>query len=322
MATTRTITQLATPSEIAAALAELAQIRDEIETLIEGAGSAGKSAYEIAVDNGFVGTEADFAAQLTRPAPAFSGTSATSLAIANTSTRTFVTQAGIMFSIGQYVRAAATASTGTYMAGTVTAYSGTSLTIAVEESAGSGTFAAWALTPAAPRGTAGSPPSFTASSTTSRLITDDGDVAFTVPAGLTFAPGQYLRVSSTGSPLNYMAGVVKTYSGTTLTITILESGGSGTFAAWSIALSGAPGAQGEPGHFDYNLYGNEPKLKFNGTSWPARAAKLAAINAAQAAGGYAPYTGEFIYDSLRYNSAVPAPTDAVAGDRWRRRAQA
>src|SRR5258705_8698408 len=41
-----------------------------------------------------------------------------------------------------------------------------------------------------------------------------------------------------------MDGVVTTYSGTTLTVSVDKVGGSGTFADWNINLSGVPGSDG------------------------------------------------------------------------------
>ena len=80
----------------------------------------------------------------------YSATSTTSTAI-GTGSKTFVTQSGKNFTIGQSVRVANTTTPANYMDGQVTAYSGTSLTVNVTAVGGTGTLAAWtiSLTPGA-----------------------------------------------------------------------------------------------------------------------------------------------------------------------------
>lgn len=58
-----------------------------------------------------------------------------------------------------------------------------------------------------------------------------GAKVFTVAAGLPIVNGDFIRCWSTASPQNYVEGTV-TYAGTTLTITSIFTGGSGTFASW------------------------------------------------------------------------------------------
>jgi hypothetical protein len=75
----------------------------------------------------------------------YGGTSATSLLIANSVTKTFATQAGLAYQVGSYVRASSAANGANYMEGLVSAYAGTSLSIAVTAIGGAGTFADWAF---------------------------------------------------------------------------------------------------------------------------------------------------------------------------------
>lgn len=77
--------------------------------------------------------------------------------------------------------------------------------------------------------------STTGTSTTSITI-GTGDKTFTTQAGLGFVAGQSVNVASTANPANYMSGIVKSYSGTTLVVTVITVGGSGTIASWAIAL--------------------------------------------------------------------------------------
>lgn len=73
--------------------------------------------------------------------PNYGGTSTTSLAI-GTGAKSFVTQAGKSWTVGQVVVAS---NGGAYMKGTVTGYSGTALGVNVTSVVGSGTFASWTI---------------------------------------------------------------------------------------------------------------------------------------------------------------------------------
>lgn len=73
----------------------------------------------------------------------YGGASVTSLLIANLVTKTFATQAGLAYQVGNYMRASSAANGGNYMEGIVTAYVGTSLSISISSIGGSGTFADW-----------------------------------------------------------------------------------------------------------------------------------------------------------------------------------
>ena len=75
--------------------------------------------------------------------PAYGGTSATSLLIANSTTKTFTTQAGLAYQVGTYARASSAANGANFMEGLVSSYSATTLAIAVTKIGGSGTFADW-----------------------------------------------------------------------------------------------------------------------------------------------------------------------------------
>jgi hypothetical protein len=78
----------------------------------------------------------------------YGGTSATSLLIANSTTKVFTTQAGLAYQVGNYIRASSSASGTNYMEGLISGYSGTTLSLAVTAIGGSGTFADWVFQPA------------------------------------------------------------------------------------------------------------------------------------------------------------------------------
>jgi hypothetical protein len=111
----------------------------------------------------------------------------------------------------------------------------------------SGTFAAdlaagkWGLV--AQKGADGTaPPAYGGTSATSFAI-GTGSKAFTTQAGLAYSDGARVRASSAGSPGNWMEGVA-TYAGTTLTIAVDRTAGSGTFADWNFNIGGEPGDDG------------------------------------------------------------------------------
>jgi hypothetical protein len=83
-------------------------------------------------------------------------------------------------------------------------------------------------------------------SATSLATAGSGSKAFTTQAGLAYSKGARIRASSIGTG-EYMEGVVASYSGTTLTVTMYRNVGTGTHADWTINLAGDVGAAGSPG---------------------------------------------------------------------------
>jgi hypothetical protein len=86
----------------------------------------------------------DINAALSNANLGFTATSSSSLAI-GTGSKTFTTQSGKGFAIGQRVRATNDADVAKYMVGTVTSYSGTTLIVSVDKVGGSGTLSAWTI---------------------------------------------------------------------------------------------------------------------------------------------------------------------------------
>ncbi|HSH98884.1 MAG: hypothetical protein ACAH07_06045 [Methylophilaceae bacterium] len=75
----------------------------------------------------------------------------------------------------------------------------------------------------------------------SSLAIGTGAKVFAVSAGKGFVPGMYLVMADTSAPSsNSMVGQVVSYLGTTLTMNITSTRGSGTVATWTISQS-APG---------------------------------------------------------------------------------
>ena len=83
-------------------------------------------------------------------------------------------------------------------------------------------------------------------STTSTLI-GTGSKTFTVNLPSTsdaYVVGSRVRVASSASPSNFMEGVITAYSGTSLTVNVDSTGGSGTFASWNFSIAGIQGNSG------------------------------------------------------------------------------
>lgn len=76
-----------------------------------------------------------------------------------------------------------------------------------------------------------------ASTSTTSLTVGLGTKNLTVQTGKGYLPGQQLVIANTPTPTNLMAGSVVSYDTNTgaLVMTITNSGGSGTFTAWTIS---------------------------------------------------------------------------------------
>ena len=98
-----------------------------------------------------------------------------------------------------------------------------------------------------PTGSTGATGAGYGGTSTTSLAVGLGTKAFTTQAGLAYVAGQRVRAINTGTPANFIEGQVASYSGTALTITADEYGGSGTIAAWTFGVYGDPGVgHGDP----------------------------------------------------------------------------
>lgn len=79
---------------------------------------------------------------------------------------------------------------------------------------------------------------FSATSTTS-LTVGTGSKTFDTQAGLALAVGNTVLVASTANSANYMQGAITAYSGTSMTVNVTSTGGSGTVASWNVTLVGS-----------------------------------------------------------------------------------
>lgn len=183
-------------------------------------------------------------------------------------------------------------------------------------------------------------------SVTSLLIGTGSKVPI-VSTGKSFTVGQFVTIANTPTPANYMYGQITAYnSGTgSLTVNVTATGGSGTFAAWTIALAAntAPFTGGTltsllttvasaTGAAGLNVpHGVAPTAPVNGDVWTTTTAVFARINGvtktladttqiAGFTGGT--LTSELITVASATGTAglnIPhgaAPTSPVNGDTW------
>jgi len=96
----------------------------------------------------------------------------------------------------------------------------------------------YAASAAASAATAINAPGTNATSTTSLAI-GTGSKSLTVQTGKAFVVGQWVTISSTASPANWMHGQITAYTSGTgaLVVNVGMTGGSGTIAAWTVALA-------------------------------------------------------------------------------------
>lgn len=96
----------------------------------------------------------------------------------------------------------------------------------------------YASNAAASAATATNAPGTSATSTTSLGI-GTGAKSLTVQTGKAFVVGQWVTITSTATPANWMHGQITAYTSGTgaLTVSVAAVGGSGTYAAWTIGLS-------------------------------------------------------------------------------------
>lgn len=81
---------------------------------------------------------------------------------------------------------------------------------------------------------------------TSNVLIGTGSKSFTTQSGKQFS-GSFVTIASAADATNNMFGLVTSYSGTTLTVDVTATSGTGTFADWVITVAGARGATGAQG---------------------------------------------------------------------------
>lgn len=166
-----------------------------------------------------------------------------------------------------------------YMEGVITAVSTTAVTITVDNNLGSGTFATWNIGIAGDKGASGrgivdialtdthllvdtytitytdattynytvvngqngTNANMTRTSTTSNAIASTGSKTFTYSASQNLGWLIGTRLRTANSPTQYMEGTVTAVSSTSVTITVDNFKGTGTYTSWNIGIAGDKG---------------------------------------------------------------------------------
>lgn len=89
-------------------------------------------------------------------------------------------------------------------------------------------------------------PGTNATSTTNDTIAMGATSITLAQTGKLFSLGQQIRIASTASPANWMDGTLTAFNAATgaMTVNVTAISGAGTFASWTVSLSGAPGVAG------------------------------------------------------------------------------
>ncbi|RZN21126.1 hypothetical protein [Bradyrhizobium sp. Leo121] len=83
-------------------------------------------------------------------------------------------------------------------------------------------------------------PGYGGTSATSNAI-GTGSKTLAIGTGYAYQLGDYVRAKSAANGANFMEGFVLAYTGGSITIGVIKTGGSGTISDWNVSLAGAPG---------------------------------------------------------------------------------
>ena len=189
-----------------------------------------------------------------------------------------VSSANSAYQAGQRVRIVSYTNPSNYMEGQISSYSGTTIVVAVDYTAGSGTYSSWkfgiagdvgatgssgSAGPTGPSGADGTNGATGATgptgagyngltSTTSKAFNATGSQSWTCNQAVSntaYVVGDRVRASYSSNPIYYLEGVVTGVSGTSLTINVDSTGASSASsgAFWNFGIAGAIGATGPTG---------------------------------------------------------------------------
>lgn len=207
-----------------------------IDASVAAAAASATAAAASASASASSATTALAAASSATTSESAASTSATNAAASATTATTQSTNAATSASSASGSAASAFTS-----AGTATTEAGIATTQASNASA-SATSAANSATAAAASAAVASG-ALLGTSTTSNTI-GTGSLSFTTQSGRALSAGSFVVISAQAGGANYIHGQVTSYSGTSLVINVLDTGGTGTFAAWNINLSAPQGPAG------------------------------------------------------------------------------
>ena len=183
-----------------------------------------------------------------------------------TGNRTFTVTSTGAFVIGQRVRVIHTGTPANFMEGEITALTAnSSITVNVANFGGSGSSTAWTFTAAGLVGATGPTGAastvigpqgpigptglgFNGVTSTSSQAIGFGSKQFSVASTGAFVLGQRVRVVSTGTPANFVEGSITVLvANSSITVTVTDTGGAGTYNAWTFTAAGLVGPAGQTG---------------------------------------------------------------------------
>lgn len=82
---------------------------------------------------------------------------------------------------------------------------------------------------------------------TSSVAIGTGSKTFATQTGKQFTPGAWAIAIDQANPANWLTGTITSYAAGSLVVNAVATGGSGTISAWTLAVSGARGADGPAG---------------------------------------------------------------------------
>jgi len=181
----------------------------------------------------------------------YSGVTSGTPILIGTGTKTFAVASTGAFVIGDRVRVINIATN--WVEGTITGLiTNTSITVDVDQTSGTGTLSSWTVSIAGIPGTVGQTITGPTGAgyngvTSSTLISiSTGTKTFNVPSTGAYTQGTRVRVSNTGTPANYLEGVISSLlADTSITVNVDTVGGStGPFSSWTFSVAGNAGATG------------------------------------------------------------------------------
>lgn len=181
----------------------------------------------------------------------------------------------------------------------------------------SGTSGAAVLDFQIPRGDTGATPIVSTTSTTSRTI-GAGAKTFTTAAALDLLAGAEILVTDQAAPAtNWMLGPITSIVGTSVTIDVTDTGGSGTIAAWNLNLSAPRGSVGATGPTGNNKAceggtaggtANAPSMTCSPAFTGARGEVVSFLTGASASNSTVTITANGVGQDARFNGAAFSST--------------
>lgn len=168
-----------------------------------------------------------------------------------------------------------------------------------------------------PRGNTGATPVVSTTST-SNVTIGTGSKTFTTATALDLIAGAPVVVADTAAPAtNWMLGTIASIVGALVTITVTDTGGSGTIASWKVNMSAARGPAGATGATGNNKIceggtaggtANAPTVTCSPAFTGARGEAVSFLTGASASTSTVSITADGVTQAARFNGAAFSST--------------